>query len=111
MSRRVDLRTKASADIDHAIGYLAEHADTTTAAAFIDELEAGTASIRDWPGMGSPRFAGELDLPGLRAWRLDRFGHVIFYRFDDEHVDIWRVLHDRRDLPDSLSEPNDLDTA
>jgi toxin ParE1/3/4 len=36
---------------------------------------------------------------------LKGYPHLVFYAFVDgaDHVDVWRVLHDRRDIPASLS--------
>lgn len=41
----------------------------------------------------------ELRLDGLRAWPLRRFPHLVFYRVEREHIDVWRVLHAKRDVP------------
>ena len=54
---------------------------------------------------GSPRYAQELDLPGLRMWGLRRFPHLVFYMNLETHIDVWRVLHGERDLPGWLREP------
>lgn len=46
----------------------------------------------------------ELNLPGLRAWPLRRFPHVVFYVDATDRVDVWRVLHGARDLPTWMRE-------
>jgi toxin ParE1/3/4 len=48
------------------------------------------------------RFAYELGLPGLRAWPMKKHPFVIFYVERADHIDIWRVQHGARDIPDSL---------
>lgn len=65
---------------------------------FIDELEAAYAHIAKYPGSGSSRYAWELDLPELRSWPVRRYPHVVFYRDRGDHIDVWRVLHGRRDV-------------
>lgn len=62
-------------------------------------LEAALAGVAAHPGIGSPRYATELDLPGLRAYLLDGFPHLVFYVEQTEVVDVWRVLHAHRDMP------------
>ena len=54
-----------------------------------------------YPLTGSLRFAYELEIPELRSWSLKKFPYMIFYLPNDEHLDIWRVLHTRRDIPAS----------
>ena len=47
------------------------------------------------PATSADRLAIET---GLRFWRLTRFPYLIFY-VEREDVDIWRVLHEQRDIP------------
>ena len=46
-----------------------------------------------------PRHAHELNLPGLRSRPLQRYPCLVFYVERPNHIDIWRVLHDQRDIP------------
>lgn len=69
---------------------------------FIDELEAAFRHLANHAESGSPRYASELDLPGLRHWSLRHFPYLIFYVIDDEIVDVWRVLHGKRDIPGTM---------
>ena len=62
-----------------------------------EELDVG--HIQRHPATGSPRYAHELNLPGLRFWSLKRFSYLVFYMEGPEVVDVWRVLHSRRDIP------------
>jgi len=46
-------------------------------------------------GRVRPEFAH----PGLRSWRVQGFrNHLIFYRPQNDRIQIWRVLHGSRDL-------------
>lgn len=92
-------REVASRDVDEAIDhYLAEGA-AQAALDFIDALESAYAHIVRQPASGSPRYAHELNLPGLRSWPMTRFPYLIFYFERDDCVDVWRVLHGQRDIP------------
>ena len=43
--------------------------------------------------------ANEVNLPGLRSWPLKSHAHLVFYMTDRGRIDVWRVLHERRDIP------------
>lgn len=96
-------RALALEDIDNAIEFLLEGASATMALGYVDEIERAFAHIGKHPGTGSPRYAHELDLPGLRAWALSRHPYLIFYLERESHIDVWRVLHERRNIPPSLA--------
>ena len=101
--RRAHLRSRAAADIDDALVYLREEAGDAVALDFINALEDGIEQITRSPNSGSLRFAYELAIPDLRAWGLRRFPYVVFYVPRADHIDIWRVLHTRRDIPSSFA--------
>ncbi len=92
-------RWLAQQDVEETLRhYMAEDAEQA-ALGFIDALEQPCAHIGRHPATGSPRYAHELDLPGLRSWPLQRDPHIVFYVDCADHVDVWRVLHGMRDLP------------
>jgi toxin ParE1/3/4 len=95
----VRLRELAHRDIDAAIEHYLAEAPEKVALGFIDELQKAFAKISMNPGIGSPRYAHELDLPDLRFKALARYPHLVFYVERDNHVEIWRVLHGERDIP------------
>ena len=101
--RQARLRSRAASDIDETIAYLRGDAGNTAALAFIDALENATNHITRSPNAGSLRFAYELGIPELRAWGLRRFPYVIFYVPLGDGIDIWRVLHTRRDVPGTFA--------
>ena len=57
--------------------------------------------------MGSLHFAYDLAIPDRRAWPLQRFPYVVFHVVGDDKIDVWRILHSRRDLPAALQSPED----
>ena len=105
-TRTVIPRQQANRDIEEAVDrYLAE-AGEQVALGFIDALERAWRHISRHPETGSPRYAHELDLPGLRSWQLRRYPYLVFYVERDGHVDVWRVLHVERDIPVRMREPD-----
>ena len=83
--------------------YYRDEAGPEIALDFVDALEAAITLLCDHPHIGSLRFAFELEIPNLRSWPLQRFPYLLFYVPDDDRIDIWRVLHARRDVPASLT--------
>nr|WP_153476163.1 type II toxin-antitoxin system RelE/ParE family toxin [Sinorhizobium meliloti] len=96
----------ARSDVEAAIDYYAREAGNEVALGFIDALQAAYASIASHPEGGSLRYAYELGLPDLRSVSLKRYPYLIFYRDQPDHVDVWRVLHGKRDIPQWMQEPN-----
>ncbi len=95
-------RERADLDVQEAIDYYLQHAPEA-ALAFLDSLEQTYKQIQRRPTIGSPRYAHELNLPDLRFRQCKRFPYLVFYVETDQQIDIWRVLHDRRDIPVWLS--------
>ncbi len=100
-------REQANRDVDEAIAHYVDEGSAQAALGFIDALERAYAHLGRHPATGSPRYAHELNLPGLRVWPLTRYPHLVFYVERPEHIDVWRVLHGQRDVPAWMSEPPD----
>ena len=92
-------RQSVSRDIDEALAYYLDEGATGAALGFIDAVEHDFTHISHQPGTGSPRYAHELNLPGLRTWLLTPYPHLVFDLERPDHIDVWRVLHGRRDIP------------
>ena len=101
-------REQANRDVDDAVAYYLNEAAESVALGFIDALEQAYAHIARHPGMGSPRYAHELNLPGLRTWSLTHYPYLVFYLERPDHIDVWRVLHGQRDIPVWMQEPDDV---
>ena len=98
-SKPVVPREQANRDVEDIIAfYLAEGA-REAALGFIASLETAYAHIGQLPASGSPRYAHELNLPGLRCWPLNRYPYLVFYVETAEWIDVWRILHGQRDIP------------
>ena len=92
-------REQANRDIEAILQHHLDNAAPAAASGFIDQLEQAFTHIARQPSTGSPRYAHELNLPGLSSWPLTRYPHLVFYLEREDHIDIWRVLHGKRDLP------------
>ena len=97
-------REQASQDVDEAIVYYLDEDAAQAALGFIDALEQAYTHIARQPATGSPRYAHELNLPGLRSWPLTRYPYLVFYVEQADHIDVWRVLHGQRDIPAWMQE-------
>lgn len=102
-------RAVADLDINEALDhYLAE--SVSAADGFVDALERAFAHIRREPDTGSPRWAHELDIAGLRSWTCTRYPYIVFYLILPERIEVWRVLHGKRDIPAWLKVDTQVDT-
>lgn len=89
---------RADQDVDEAVEYYLQHAPEF-ALKFVDALEQTYHQIQQRPAIGSPRYAHELNLPGLRFRSCKRFPYQVFYVESAQQIDVWRVLHGSRDIP------------
>ncbi len=103
MAKSVIPRRLAELDIEAAIGFYLAELSPKAAVGFIDTLERAYAHIAQHPESGSLRYAIELDLPGLRFWAPKHYPYLIFYLEEDDYIDVWRVLHAHKDIPNRLT--------
>lgn len=99
-------REQANRDIDEAIAYYLGETAQQAVFGFIDALEQAYTQIGRHPATGSPRYAHELNLPGLRCLPLMKYPFLVFYVERSDHIDVWRVLHAQRDIPAWMEEPD-----
>ena len=99
-------RELAKQDVADAIAYYLNQDADHAALGFIDALEKAYAHLSRHAAAGSPRYAHELNLPGLRSWPLTQYPYLEFYINRNDHIDVWRVLHGQRDIPAWMQEPN-----
>ncbi|MDE2972749.1 MAG: type II toxin-antitoxin system RelE/ParE family toxin [Acidobacteriota bacterium] len=100
----VVLRAVARRDVDEASAHYQKEGSVKVALGFIDALEGAFRHIAAHPESGSPHYGHELNLPGLRSWPLKRFPFLVFYMGGGSRIDVWRVLHSRRDIPEWMRE-------
>ena len=99
------LREQARRDIGEAVAHYRFEAGSAVALAFIDAVDKACGHVGEQPAGGSPRYAHELEIPGLRFRALVTFPYLIFYVERETEIDVWRVLHGARDIPAWMREP------
>ena len=106
-ARQIIPRARASRDIDEAIDAYLDAGAFEAARGLVDELQAAYALLLDYPHIGSPRYAHELNMPGLRHWKIGRYPWLVFYIVGDDRLEILRLLDARRDIPGTLIDDAD----
>lgn len=101
-------REQANRDVEEAVTYYLSASGEAVALGFVHALEKAYGHISRHAATGSPRYAHELNLQGLRTWSLARYPYLVFYVDHPDHVDVWRVLHSQRDIPAWMQDPDDL---
>ena len=106
-AKPVALRERARRDVDEAADYYVEKAGPAVAEAFIDAMEDVFRQVGERPAAGSSRYAHEPDIPGLRFRPAGKFPYLVLYVERDNSIEIWRVLHGARHIPERMREPNE----
>lgn len=96
-------REEAHRDIQRHVDRYREEAGEKVALALIEEVSRIFLIIAEHPALGSLRYSYELDLQNLRYLPLRRYPFLVFYQERGDHIDIWRVLHAKRDIPSWMS--------
>lgn len=92
------LRPQAKRDLADQAEYYARQGGVRLGDEFLAAALAALAQVQAEPGMASPRLGRLLGLPGLRAWRLDRFPLQWIFIDTGERLDVVRLLADRQDI-------------
>jgi toxin ParE1/3/4 len=104
--KAVDVAPRAQRDIDDAAAQVQDEAGVDVALRFLGAVESAFDLLARNPGVGSPRQATLLRLPGVRCWPLRPWPQLIFYVERDRALNVIRVLHGARDIPAALAEPD-----
>ncbi len=95
-------RRLAQQDIEQATEYYETHGGEAIALDFLDDLEATLETLCQFPGAGSLKYGERLKVEGLRSQPLRHFPYVVLYVPRVDRLEVWRVLHGRRDIPARL---------
>ena len=87
-SKPVIPRELANRDVDGAVSYYLSEGGHQAALGFIAALEQAYAHVSRHPATGSPRYAHELNLAGLRFWPLTKHPHLVFYIERADRIDV-----------------------
>lgn len=64
----------------------------------LDALAKAYQQISMFPKTGSTRTGNEVNLQGLRSWPLTKYPYLLFYVEENDQIDCWRLLHEKRDI-------------
>jgi len=91
--KRYRLTPEAEKDLDEISDFIAAE-DPLAAIRLLDSIEAKCRALAEMPGMGRGR--EELAV-NLRSSHVGKY--IIFYRPEDEGIQVVRVIHGHRDIP------------
>lgn len=92
------LRPQALADRKDSARYYRRAASTRISEEMVSAARDVFNQIEQNPGMGSPRVGQQLDIPGLRSWRVSGFPLIWFYFEREDYLDVVRLLGERQDI-------------
>jgi toxin ParE1/3/4 len=105
MSQVIHRRHEARQDLVAIFRYHAREAGLRVAQRFFTQVEATFTRLAGMPGMGAPYEYDHPALAGVRVFPVSRFNkYLVFYRPVADGIEIVRVLHGARDIPDLLAE-------
>jgi toxin ParE1/3/4 len=98
----VRITPKADSDIDSCFAWIAKD-NPAAAVRFLDAVELTCGILSRMPGIGSPRYAEIPLVRGVRMLAIKDFeNYLLFYLEHEDSVDVIRVLHGARDIPEAL---------
>lgn len=93
----------ANQDIHSVINHYIDLQAAKAGTEFLVALEKAYEFIGQFPDAGSKRLGILMRLPELRTWSLTKFPYSLIYMCDAQCVDIFRLLHHKRDMPNYLN--------
>lgn len=94
----------AQDDIAAALDYYRTEVGVEVAVRLADAVSRRLQAISAGARLGSLRYAEPLRIDGLRCAKVARFPYLLFYLEQPEEIEVWRMLHNRRDIPATLRE-------
>ena len=92
------LRPQALRDREAEVRYYRKEAGSKVAVRLVGATDKALDQIELEPGMGSPVLGSVLGIPELRTWRVAKFPLLWFYFERGDHLDVVRLLGERRDI-------------
>ena len=103
--QRVNRREQVERDIWQATAYCRSEGGARLETAFVEALAEVSELLYGHPESGSLRYAAIMDFADLRCWSMRRFPYMIFYTARGTVLDVWRILHVQRDVPERFQTP------
>lgn len=100
------LTPAARQDRRDEVTYYRAEAGARVAQRLVDALQKAQQDVERQPSIGSPPLGIELEIEGMRTWRLDGFPLSLWYFERADHVLIVRVIGQRREA-ESISVVSD----
>jgi toxin ParE1/3/4 len=98
MNRRILITEDANLDLQEHFNYLAQN-NRDRAFDFFDATRQTFAALARMPGMGQQYESEEEDVVNIHKWTVKGFkNYLLFYRYDDETLEILRIIFATRDL-------------
>lgn len=98
---------QAQEDIRKHVEYLIKHASPDIAYKFVNAIEEALLNLSLMPRMGRSISLKNPRGQGVRLWRPKGFDHyLMFYRQLPEGIELVRVIHGARDLPNEFGNTN-----
>jgi toxin ParE1/3/4 len=109
MTRTLIIRNRATQDVRQQANYILANGNTTAATYYLETVELTFEQLISVPGIGKiVRFLPDNQIGEIRQWRVKGFtDYLVFYRVDADVIEVLRILHGARDLPDILPQIDD----
>lgn len=95
------------ADFDVQYRWYSQQAGGDIARLFLDAVDRTLEKLSRLPDLGRQRHFPQPELYDIRSLSVERpfDDYLIFYRFSQNAVEAWRLMHGARDLSNRLVEP------
>jgi toxin ParE1/3/4 len=104
MNRRILITEDANLDLHEHFNYLAQN-NRDRAFYFFDAARQTFAALARMPGMGQQYKSEDEDVVNIHKWSVKGFkNYLIFYRYNDETLEILRIIFATRDLAPTLKD-------
>jgi toxin ParE1/3/4 len=104
MSRTLIIRNRATQDLRQQANYILSNGNVAAAEQFLELVEATFSQILTVPRIGKSVDFVLASMGEVRQWRIKNFqDYLVFYRVQDDRIEILRILHGARDLANLLS--------
>jgi len=103
MGYQLQVRDRTTQDLRSYANYILSAGSADAAVRFLEAAEQTFNQLAETPNIGKVVAIADKAFGDVRQWHIRNFkNHLIFYRLDQETVDILRVLHGARDLGDII---------
>ena len=92
------LHNRAELDVEVALSYYRSLMTPLVSDKFLAALEKSFNFLIRFPKAGSVRLGEQIGRSDIRSWPLNKYPYLVVYKELPDQVDVFRVLHQRRDL-------------